>query len=227
MGNRHLLHTGVLFFLCLLLAGCSYSDLIPGSSPTETVAVELPPALSSTPLPTQTIGPPAPTPSFTPTPTLIYLSTLPNENLPTTPAVTSTAVIGTPIGTATPPVPTISSLFTQVELSVKQIFWGACSPGSTSVKVHVDQSAGVQTVLLAVRLENPKTADTTPWGGYSVMKKSSSGDFTYQLAATSFSHYNDYISAWGQFQFIGVNRDGDIIARSEPFPHLLVVAPCP
>ncbi len=222
MANR-LSGTSLALVLLVVLSGCSYSDLlsvIPATA-TSTIAVTPPP--TGTPQPTSTITPTQPTPSFTPTPTLIYLNTAPPPLTIVIPVQTNIA----PTNTVAPGTPTVATAFSDVALGVKQIFWGACSPGSTSIKVHVDEASGVTAVLVALRLENPKTADTTPWGGYPEMKKVGPGDFMYQLFATSFSHYHDYISAWGQFQFIGVNRFGDIVARSEEFLHLLVVAPCP
>lgn len=222
MGIRYL-HTGVLVLVLVLLSGCSYSDILSVAPATATSTIEVTPAATETPQATPTITPTQPTPSFTPTPTFIYLNTAPVPQLTWTPAEASTALTGT----VTLPAPTAGTLFSDVALGVKQIFWGACTPSSTSIKVHVDESAGVTGVLLALRLENPKTADTTPWGGYPAMKKVGPGDFTYQLNATSFSHYHDYISAWGQVQFIATNRFGDIVGRSEPFLRLLVVAPCP
>jgi hypothetical protein len=43
------------------------------------------------------------------------------------------------------------------------------------------------------------------------MEAVSTGKPTCRLAAKSFSHYCDYLSAWGQFQLIAIDRDRQVI----------------
>ncbi len=214
---------GIALLLSLCISGCSLTNSLSLAVATETVTVKPTVPATETPGPTDTITPTQPTPSFTPTPTLIYLFS------PQAPIATTTPAMAQSLTPTVPSTPTatISTLFSDVAVSITQIFWGACTPSSTLIKVHVDASTGVQNVLLAIRLQNPKTADTTPWGGYPLMKRLGQGDFSYELYAKSFSGYHNYSNAWGQFQFIGINRNGDIIARSEPFLKSIVVAPCP
>ncbi len=205
------------------LSGCSYAEVLSALQPTQVPTTVAPPTLLSTPSATGTITPTQPTPSFTPTPTLVYL--LGTPRLPATPLPFSTP-FGTPARIVQPTV-AAPNIFTNVSITVKQVFWGSCSPNATIVTAHLDGSVHVESVQLALRLENPKTNDTTPWGGYAIMNEQKDGSFTYRLRAESFSHYHDYLAAWGQFQLIAIGRNEEVVGRSLPFLRLLAVAPCP
>lgn len=223
MHIRPALRIGVLPLALIVLSGCSYGDVLSALQPTETLAPSVPTVATTTPAPTATITPTQPTPSFTPTPTLISLATpVPLQATPqpfSTAAWTPTHAL--PVSTPTP------GVFIDVTVSVRQIFWGACAPSSTVVTARVDPSLHIESVQMALRLENPKTGDTTPWGGYALMQDRGGGEFRYRLTAESFSKYHDYLSAWGQFQLIAINRNEVVAGRSMPYLQSLVVAPCP
>ncbi len=214
---------GTLCLLVFLVSGCSYEEVLSALQPSPTAPVEAVTSTIGPTLPSPTVIPTQPTPSFTPTPTLISLAS------PLAPQVTPQA-LATPVGTPThmsaPPTAT-PAVFTDVTLSSRQIFWGSCSPSSTLVTAHVVESLHIESVQMALRLENPKTGDTTPWGGFALMQDRGGGEFTYRLTAESFSKYHDYLGAWGQFQLIAIDRNELVAGRSMQYLQSLVVAPCP
>lgn len=118
------------------------------------------------------------------------------------------------------------AIFKNVKLSGDRVFWGACAPASSILTVHVDESARVYRVLIALRLESKKTADATAWGGYAIMDDAGGSTFSYRLTARSFSHYTNYMNAWGQFQLIALDRSLRVIGRSAQYLRAITVAPC-
>jgi hypothetical protein len=213
-----------LFFI--LLSGCSYAILFPV---TPTIP---PPAPSATataimsPTWTSTITPTLPTPTFTGTPTLIYLGP--------TPTIASTGTPGsifspTPTTTVTPPGLTIpqNSLFKTIGISGDHVYWGACEPSFVKITTHIDDLSNIHTVTIWLRLENKKTGDTTEWGGGAIMNNDDQGNFSYAITAKSFTHYREFLDAWGQYQLVASDRNLHRIAGSPQYMNNLTVAPCP
>jgi hypothetical protein len=209
--------------LGLLLFACSYTDLLPPTptpapptaSPTKTVYV--------TPSRTPSITPTQPTPTFTGTPTLVYSG--PTELPSGTPLPTSTIgllVTNEPID-LTPQ----DTVFTTILVSGNRIFWGTCEPAFVKVTVHVVDASEVQKVLIFLRLKDPKTGESTDWGGGAIMDSDGKGTFTYILTAKSFSHYRDFASAWGQYQFVATDAKLNVVGRSMQYLNNITIAPCP
>ncbi len=114
-----------------------------------------------------------PTPAFTGTPTFLDQtpSITPFDTANTFPGVTAAPAVGVP--TLGPP----DVSFTDIRISANQVFWGSYPPASTLVSAQVAGTVPVEQVLVAVRLENPKTFDTTPWGGYAIMEDAGAARF--------------------------------------------------
>ena len=213
--------------LCMFLSGCSYAILFP---PTPT---HHPPAASATPTTiitstwTSTITPTLPTPTFTSTPTLIYLG--PSATIGPATDTPGSIFSPTPTFTETPPVVTIpqDSFFTTIAVSGDHIFWGACEPSSVKLTTHINDLSKVHAVTVWLRLENKTTNDTTEWGGGAIMDDDGQGNFTYTLTAKSFSHYREYLNAWGQYQLVASDRSLSRIAGSAQYLNNITVGPCP
>jgi hypothetical protein len=209
---------------CISLAGCSYSDFVPVAPPISAPALE--PTWASSPLPsaTATSASLLMTATFTATPTLVQMSSSPVAT-----QTTFAAQTGIPLAIGTPLVQSIGTpdaIFVRVQITSGSIFWGICKPDSSTVDVKVADPVAVHRVLLALRLQGKKTGDTTPWGGYAIMNDEGQGTFTYRLTARSFSHYGDYLSAWGQMQLIALDRLLRVVGRSSQFLQTLSLAPC-
>ena len=217
---------GLIAVISLLLTGCSFSQFLP---PTATLPLPTATAtLYSTPTITATITPTQPTPTFTNTPTLVYLNGTPTPS--EIPIGTSTLYVvpsKTPTSTIVPLlVP--DGPFARVILSGNKIFWGACEPSSVLVTVHVIDSVPAKKVLMFLRLEETREGgNSTEWGGGADMDPQGHGDFTYQLTAKSFSHYNEFTSAWGQYQFVVFDANLERLGASKQYVHELTISACP
>jgi hypothetical protein len=221
---------GLFVILSLLLAGCSFADvlaLLPGTatpSPTATATIYMSPTATPTLTPTQ------PTPTFTSTPTLIYPNGAPASTASTTPPATVYVV---PTTTATIQALSLSlqgnGPFSTILVPGNQLFWGSCDPHFLKVAVKVASSVPAAGVLIELRLQDLKTGDHTEWGGGAIMDNAGDGVFTYTLTAQSFEHYRDYAKAWGQYQFVAYNYNPGLhrLDASGQFLKSLVIQPCP
>ena len=214
----------------LILSACTYPNLIP-SAPGNSqpiVPIATTPVLSLTPTIEDTPTPPSAT--FTETPTLIYLYASPTMTVEDTPTETPGSIITlTPNITETPPLQTIpkDSLFTTITVSGASVFWGVCEPSSVKLTTHISNLANIYTVTVWLRLANKTTGDTTEWGGGAIMDDKGQGNFTYNLTAKSFSHYREYLNAWGQYQLVASDINLHRIGASAQYLNNITVAPCP
>lgn len=215
-----------LLFL-FLLSGCSNAIFQP---PSPTLQENIMPTIIHSPTRTSTITPTLPTPTFTSTPTLIYSDTTPTIQSLDEPSGTPGSIFSpSPTSTETPPVITIpqDSLFTSIDISGDQIFWGVCAPSFVKITTHIDNLSNIHTVTLWLRLENKSTGDTTEWGGGAIMNNEDQGNFTYTLSAKSFSHYREYLNAWGQYQLVASDIHLKRVGASSQYKNNLTIAPCP
>jgi hypothetical protein len=218
-----------ILLLSLLLSACTYPNLIPS-----TATIPQAPVLVASQVPASTptfiVTPTLATATFTETPTLIYL--FPTQAITVEDVSTETLspiITSTPIITDTPPFQTIpkDSLFTTILISGGSIFWGVCEPSSIKITAHITNLANIRVVTIWLRLANKTTGDTTDWGGGAIMNDEGQGNFTYTLTAKSFSHYREYISAWGQYQLVASDIHLQRVGASAQYLNNITVAPCP
>jgi len=226
--------------LSLLISGCAIPNLVNTNATNPQLLVQTTTNQVLTQASTSTLIPTLPTATFTETPTLIYLDPTPMmtpEGISTetlTPVLVSTEAIATNLSstqnpTGTPPIQTVpkNSLFTTIAISGERILWGGCEPSYVKVTAHIDDLSKVHIVTIWLRLANKKSGDTTDWGGGAIMNDDGKGNFAYSLTAKSFSHYREYIDAWGQYQLVASDRNLDRIGASAQYLNNLSVAPCP
>jgi hypothetical protein len=118
-------------------------------------------------------------------------------------------------------------LFTTILISGGSIYWGDCEPSSVKITAHITNLANIRVVTIWLRLANKTTGDTTDWGGGAIMNDEGQGNFTYTLTAKSFSHYREYINAWGQYQLVASDINLQRIGASAQYLNNITVAPCP
>lgn len=211
-----------LLVLSLLLSSCSAMPLFP---PTSTPA---PPTATFTltvyvsPTVTPSITPTQPTPTFTDTPTLIYSGPTPTPSSTPQPTgtigllITEVSVQGTPE----------SGLFTSIQISGNQIFWGSCKQTFVTFKAHViDPKAQLVTIWL--RLQDKNSDESTDWGGGAIMDGDGNGTFTYILTYKNISHYSEFKSAWVQYQLVASDKKLNRIGATRLYLNNLSIAPCP
>ena len=215
--------------VCLISSGCSFTDIMALLPATPT---QIPPTLSPiatvylTPTETPTITPTQPTPTFTLTPTLIYPNGTPPPTLTWTPPATL-YVLSTASATAAPEPLLGNGVFSSILVSGPKILWGSCEPSSVTMTVKLMDNVSAVGVIIELRLQDPTTLDTTPWGGGAIMDKKGDGVFTYTLTAKSFEHYRDYKQAWGQYQFVAYTTGLRHVGSSQIYLNNLTIAPCP
>ncbi len=214
--------------VCFTLSACSYTDIMkllpatptaaaPSLTPTATVYM--------TATETPTLTPTQPTPTFTATPTLIYAHGTPPPTLTYTPPATQYFV---PTGSAEAAQPLVGNgPFSTILVSGRELFWGSCEPASITATVKVAEGVPAFGVLVMLRLEGVETGDTTGWGRGAIMDKQGNGVFTYTLTAKSFTHYREYMKAWGQYQFVAYDANLKRLGASTTYLKNLTIEPCP
>jgi hypothetical protein len=210
----------------VLLAGCSYTDLIPTAPPTLTPPATATATIYMTPTETPTITPTLPTPTFTDTPTLIYPNGTPLPTSTYTPPATLYVVPSVTVEVSAQPL-LGNGPFSTILIPGKQLFWGSCDPSSLKVTVKLADPASAFGVVIELRLQDTKTGDHTEWGGGAIMEKLGGGVFAYNLTAKSFSHYREYMQAWGQYQFVTYDANIHRLGASQQYLNNLTIAPCP
>ncbi len=212
--------------ILLILSGCSYTDLLPVAPtplpPPDTATA----TVYMTPTETPTITPTQPTPTFTLTPTMIYPNGVPaNTDTPTPPPTLWMLATATPSVQAQPLLG--NGPFATILVPGNKLYWGTCEPSVLMVSVKVQSNVPAHSVLIFLRLQDVKTGDTTQWGGGAIMENEGDGVFTYNLTAKAFEHYHDYMQAWGQYQFVALDRHLARIGGSTQYLNNLTIAPCP
>jgi hypothetical protein len=212
----------------LLLSGCSYTDvlsLLPTPLPptaTATATIYLSPTITPSITPTQ------PTPTFTLTPTLVYPNGSPVPTSTPKPEATLWVLsTGTAEATALPEQPLLGNgPFSTILVPGKELFWGSCEPNTLKITVQLASSVKAVGVVMALRLQDTRSAEHTAWG-QAIMDKHDGGVFTYELTAEAFTHYREFKSAWGQYQFIAYTTGLNHVGSTQVYNNSLTIKPCP
>lgn len=209
--------------LGIVLLACSVSD-IPGL-----VQATATPPPSATPIPATLTPSPVVFPTHTFTPTLVLMST----EVPQTATLASTPTPGdTPTPTATVPTSTATASlaglsgtgFNAANVSSSVFYWGACQPTTATLTVTVANPAQVTDVVLFTRINDKTTGGLTPWDKGASMTLVGPGVFSRTLNGTHMGVSED---SWIQYQFVGTDSKGQVVARSPVFHDTLSLSPCP
>ena len=226
----------ILSILGLLITACSSTTLFP-AAPTVFVPPSAPAETHPAPtsLPTETLPAPTSQPintlvptsmltetlAFTPTPTLLMMTSSPAATLPSL-AVTGTVPTGTmvlsmPI-TSTPtsiqPTPQ-GPVFQSVTTSDSQMNWGdACNSTPITFTAQVEDGYGVTSVLLFIHLQS-RSGDVISEGAKPfIMHNDGLGTYTYDVMPQVIPYYQQYNSAWVQYQLVAVNLSLQTVGRT-------------
>jgi hypothetical protein len=113
-----------------------------------------------------------------------------------------------------------------VRISGNQMFYGKCLPNSVDFTATVSDPATETAVLLFIRLVDTKTGEYTDWGAGAIMNTDGHGTFTYTLTFKNISHYNEFASAWVQYQLVATNSNLQHLGKTQPFLHDIAMSPC-
>jgi hypothetical protein len=212
--------------LVLMLLACSVSDVSNIMSPlfTPTALPSATYTLYVTPSDTPTITPTLPTPTFTETPTLMGSGFTATPSLTESPtsAFTSTVPVGVGNSITTPEYVGFSS----VQISGNILRWGGCEPSSVTFTAQVVDPINETAVLLFLRLKNPSSGEMTKMGAGAIMNGNSTGTFTYTVTAKNISHYQDFPSAWVQYQLVATNGSLERLGWTQVYQNSLTISPC-
>ncbi len=212
----------LLLALGIVLLACSMSD-IPGLVQ---ATATLPP--SATPNPASATPSPVVFPTHTFTPTFVPLSTeVPQTATPAwtpTGADTSTATAVVPSTTATASLAGLSGTgFNAANVSAPVFYWGACQPTTATLTVTVANPAQVHDVVLFTRINDKTTGGLTPWDKGNSMALVGPGVYGRTLNGVHMGVTED---SWIQYQFVGTDSQGQVVARSPVFHDTLSLSPC-
>jgi hypothetical protein len=215
--------------LGLLLSGCS--ALAP--------VVEL--MFTPTPPPPPQTQTPAPTVTLIPTKDLFATST--STPITFTPTETSIVTEQPPTGTPTPlptfgPPPNLpgddyftptSEGFLAVLISNNVIHWnaGPCMPRNVKFSAFVEDLPNTQDVVLFMRLREKKnTLNVTEWGAGAIMVRGENGAFNYDVHTWNLRRYYYFKDAWLEYQLVAVNKDREVIGRTQIFDRNISLVRC-
>ncbi len=210
----------------IVLLACSTSD-IPFLAPA-----------APTPFPLVTAVPPtatasqAPVSAVTSTPTTAPLSTeiAPTFPPPSTataaPTMTATATMPTSTATATAlgGTPLSGTGFDAINLSTSVFHWGACEPTTATLTASVTNPTQVTDVVLFTRLGNKTTGFGGSWAKGVSMSMVGPGVYSRTLNGP---HMDVTEDTWIQFQLVGADAAGKVVARSPIYRDSLSLSPCP
>jgi hypothetical protein len=205
----------LIIVLALVLAGCA--PVAPAAQPTAVipptpivVTVQVPVVQTqivvASPLPT---NPPAPTATLEP-------PTLAPTTAPTTAAVTNVAP---PSGSATATLPANAggAIFQNLTRS-SDIMYLRCQPQDIVFGISSNNPYVVE-VDFYYRIEDRLSVATiSDWKNAGPMKSDKNGNFTLDFNASAVNPDLRSHKAWFDYEFIGVNKTGDVVGRSAIIP---------
>lgn len=212
----------ILVSLVFLLQACSMNDLLPATrtpQPTST------PFITLTPIDTPTQSR---TPRPTPSATIVKIPTQ-DPNQPTfTPFALPPIIIDgnttTPVFSPTPSRP--GPGFFSVTISPIRIYWGGCTPNSSTVLAVVDDPDEVFSVLLFTRVKDLHEEDYTPWTKGTVMFDLGDGSFTHTLVGSQIYGHNHYKDSSVFIQLVATNLKGEEVGRTKIYENAITMSPC-
>ena len=106
-------------------------------------------------------------------------------------------------------------------LSTQEVFYrgAGCGPRQAGFQIQSFDPEGVN-VGLFVRLRDPRSGRTTPFGPGLAMRPLGEGFFAYDLPAESLPEFTTFDQAVLEYQFVLTNAAGEVIARSPTYSDL-------
>lgn len=226
----------VLSILALLLPACSVTSLFPAAPtapvnlpvalPTENIAVQtalLTVTSSATPTSLPTNTPVLAVATGTVAPTYTSTGTPPTATLARTATAIGTAT-STPLVQPTPEGP----VFQSVTVSGNQFIWGdTCQSNSIIFTAQVASGFNVNSVYLFTRLQSSNGNVTSAWNKPITMHNDGMGTFTYELSVDALQYYEDYNTAWVQYQLVAENYQTEIVGRTQVYVNNVMISRCP
>jgi hypothetical protein len=205
--------------LAFVLTGCG--ALAPAATPTaaltstpvvlvQTVVVTVIPTEAPTLIPTQT-----PAPTQTPEVIVVTATGGAPAAAPAANSTNPTAAVAQSdeAATATLPANAGGQYFTNLTRS-GSLFYLRCQPGTITFSVSTSNPY-ISEVDLFYRIEDRLSASIYDWKNGGKMVSDKNGNFTLDFSAVTVSPDFRSHKAWFDYEFVGINKYGDAVGRSE------------
>jgi len=105
--------------------------------------------------------------------------------------------------------------------------WGdACNSTPITFTAQVENGYGVTSVLLFIRLQNRSGDVTTVWNKPFNMHDDGLGTYTYDVMPEVIKYYQQFNSAWIQYQLVAVNLSLQTVGRTQIYENNLALVHC-
>ncbi len=207
--------------IAFLLSSCSMTVEELFLIPTATLPPTRVPSSTPTDIPTST--PTIPTPTYTPTPTLLgYKSPTP------TPEESSTPTAFTPFNMVTPDTLTPSieiTGFVAVFTSAEEFYKKGCEPANVKFTAQVADPINTNFVVLFVRFKSKQTGNKSEWTSIG-MQPLGAGTFIHDLVPDEMKGVDAFKNAWVEYQMVATNLDAKELGHTATFSEKLTLLEC-
>ncbi len=216
----------ILLICAVLISACSMTvDQFFGAPPTPTPA----PTITNTPTDKPTFTPTVPTPTYTLTPTMVGLKTKTS-----TPDLSPTQLLLTPLDVTALPSETPISLVTQVPMegfisisTSSEVFYKGkeCQPVSVKFTTQVADPINTKFVVLFVRFKSRQSGATSEWTSIT-MQGAGVGTYAHDLVPSEMKAVDYFENAWVQYQFVATDSNSKEVGRTDTFSERLTLLEC-
>jgi len=135
------------------------------------------------------------------------------------------------VPTVTPaPKPMLAGLgpfFNSLTISKDILFWGYCDERKyVDFEVRTTNNRRVTYVLLFMRLVDKGGNQSTAWGGGAIMKRNSSGSYTYRVRPENIEHYEEFKDAWIEYQIVAATSTLKSLGRTQIYMEEISLKKC-
>lgn len=214
----------LLITLSILLAACGVVQPVQQEAPTPIVQTVVVTVIA----PTEVI-PPTALPTATSVPTLAPTETLvptlppqPTEALPTVDPASNTGLVPVNVSNELG-----KGVFTNITFSSDLVSL-RCFPREMQINITANLQDIVSAVLYYRVIDNPAGLYPSEWQNLGEMTSDKKGNFSYIFKGESVNPNLRLDKAWIDFQFIGINKGGAVVDRTQKIERLVTyIKDCP
>jgi hypothetical protein len=104
---------------------------------------------------------------------------------------------------------------------------GSCISNSIIFTAQVASGFNVNSVYLFTRLQSSNGNVSTVWSKPETLHNNGMGTFTYELSVEALQYYEDFNTAWVQYQLVAENYQTQIVGRTQVYANNVTVSHCP
>jgi hypothetical protein len=212
--------------LSLMLAACGVVQPVQQELPTPVVQTVVVTVIAPTEIvpptaiPTET---PLPTATTAPTETLVpTLPPQPTESLPTVDPASSTGLVPVTVSNDLG-----KGVFTNITFS-SDLLTMRCFPREITINITANLPEIVDAVMYYRVVDNPAGLYPSEWQNVGEMESDKNGNFSITFTGLDVNQNLRLDKAWIDFQFIGINKGGAVVDRTQKIERLITyLKDCP